>query len=397
MTLGLSAAAGARARTANQIQSVRVGSPIIVPDNFGDTWVTAWADDGHLYTPSNDTLCFGIPEFFTNDQVKLFQGDFPRFAKQLTPEQRQEWQYGPVGFNRLEGSDPQHLRGVTVNRMLDYMTHDGYRAMLEDPSKSSADGRSWKSSGCAFIDGTFYWAIHRDKLSGEMGAAGVRQMCGDASIIKSSDYGKSWTRSEKENFDSPMFPGATFATPYFVDYGRSRAIHGADRYVYATSNNGFWDNADTLILARIPRAQIGLLRSSDWQFFVGGDGFSDANWVRDPAAAKPILEAAGKCGETGAVYLPARGRYLMISWYYPGGGGYVKGASATTVWDFYEAPKPWGPWVPIGSHAWTPQGYYCPIVCPKFQTATRVYAITAGDFLNWWDHYHLTLVPIDLS
>ena len=82
---------------------------------------------------------------------------------------------------------------------------------------------------------------------------------------------------------------------------------------------------------------------------------------------------------------------------YGGGGGYVKGMSATTAWDFYEAPAPWGPWSLIYSHTWTPQGYYCPVVCPKFQTADKVYVVTAGDFQNWWDHYHLTIVPIVLG
>jgi hypothetical protein len=66
-----------------------------------------------------------------------------------------------------------------------------------------------------------------------------------------------------------MFPGGQFATPYFIDYGRSRPnVDGADRYVYAISNNGFWDNGDTLILGRVLRTKLGALNGVDWEFLV---------------------------------------------------------------------------------------------------------------------------------
>ncbi|WP_410963649.1 hypothetical protein, partial [Salmonella sp. SAL4455] len=63
------------------LREVRVGSPIIVPDNFGDTWSVAWADDGNLYTPANDALGFNIPAFLTQEQIKLFQSDYGAFLK----------------------------------------------------------------------------------------------------------------------------------------------------------------------------------------------------------------------------------------------------------------------------------------------------------------------------
>jgi hypothetical protein len=369
-----------------------------VGDNFGDTWISAWADDDNLYAPSNDTLGFGIPEFFTPQQVKLFQSDFSSFLKQLTADQRKQFQFGTIAVNRVEGSDPLKLRGVTVNRMQDFVAQDGFQAMLQGQApKPAADGRTWKSSGCAFIDGALYWVIARHKYPGRNDVKGLRQNAVNASIIKSTDFGRSWTRSAKENLDKPMFPGSHFATPYFIDFSKSRLpVDGADRFVYAVSNNGFWDNGDSLILGRVPRVRISQLSGSDWEFFTGGNGLLDANWKRDPASAKAILEKAGQLGETGAVYLPARQRYMMVGWYYPGGSGYFKGASTTTVWDFYEAPKPWGPWTRIDSHRWSPQGYYCPGIYPKFQSAGRIYVVTAGDFNNWWDFYHLTVVPVDL-
>lgn len=373
-------------------------SPIVVPNNFGDTWAMAWADDGNLYSPSDDTLGFGVPAFFTREQVQLFQSDFARFAKQLSQHQKDEFEYAPIAFNRIEGDDPRNLRGVTVNRMPDYRAQDRYRVFLDDPSRMPADWETWKSSGCAFVDGALYWAIARDyDAAAAATVRGLRQSVADASLIKSIDYGETWTRSAEENLQYPMFPGSHFSTPYFVDYGRTPvSVDGADRYVYAVSNNGVWDNGDTFILGRVQRSRIARLIGSDWEFYTGGDGLADSAWTQDVTRATPILSSPGRLGYTGASYLPGRGCYLLISWYYPAGSGFLKGASTTTMWDFYEARKPWGPWSLIGSHAWSPQGYYSPVVCPKFQSRDRIYVVTAGDFHNLWDHYHLTLVPVEL-
>ena len=376
------------------IKGIRVGSPTALPNNLGDTWVTAWAGDGNLYTPSNDSYGFHGLDFLTTEQVKLRCNDQAALSKQITADQQKmvDTNYCPIVFNRVEGDDPLHLQGFTVNRMQEFKVQDGVKG------KPAVDGRSWKSSGCAFIDGALYWVIARHQYPEHDEIKGLRQNAKNASIIKSTDFGKTWTRSPEENLGSPMFPGTSFATPYFIDYGRKRLhVDGSDRYVYAISNNGFWDNGDSLVLGRVLRARIGRLSGSDWEFFVGGDGQLDASWTRDASKAKPILESPGRLGETGAVYLPERQRYMMIGWYYPGGSGYFKGSSKTTVWDFYESAKPWGPWNLIDSHTFSPEGYYCPGICPKFQSADRVYVTTAGDFYDWWDFYHLTVVPIDLS
>ena len=57
--------------------------------------------------------------------------------------------------------------------------------------------------------------------------------------------------------------------------------------------------------------------------------------------ATPILSAPRRFGETGAVYLPARRRYMMIRWYFSACSGHFSGASKETIWEFYEAPHPW--------------------------------------------------------
>ena len=42
---------------------------------------------------------------------------------------------------------------------------------------------------------------------------------------------------------------------------------------------------------------------------------------------------------------------------------------ASTVLDFYESPKPWGPFKKFATYDCGYTGYYCPIIGQKFQTA----------------------------
>ncbi len=386
------------------IQGIRVGSPMTIPHNLGDTWAAAWGDDDNLYSPSNDTTGFhgiDLDTLLTPEQQKQRSRDPACFK--FTADQKKKLasqRHSKIAFNRIKGAEPGTLDGITVNWMPDYKMQDHVTERLWPTGVrewEGADGRTWKSSGCASIDGVLYWAISRHKYGEISGDASLRQTAVNASIIKSTDFGLNWSRSSEENLKKPMFPGSHFATPYFIDYGKIRqSVDGSDQYVYAIANNGFWDNGDSLILGRVLRSRMRELNGGDWEFLAGQDGLKETHWTRNAERAKPILQKPGQLGETGAVYLPARRRYIMIGWYYPSGSGKIKGASSTTVWDFYEAPRPWGPWTHIDSHTFSPQGYYCPGICPKFQTTSTVYALTAGDFNNGWDFYHLTVVPINL-
>ena len=78
-----------RAPVVQGLRSVRLGEPFPVPGSHGDTWVATLAEDGHLYSPSNDTYGFG----------KATDSN--------------------IAFNRLDGADPTHLTGTTINPMSD--------------------------------------------------------------------------------------------------------------------------------------------------------------------------------------------------------------------------------------------------------------------------------------
>ena len=248
------------------------GPSFEAPDNRGDTWVGAWAADGNLYSPSNDGIGFNQAAFAN------------------------------VAFNRITGDDVHHLKGVTVTGMPEYGTggHEDTR-----------DGRTWKSSGCYAVDGVLYWAVARHHYGRSSGDPYFRQTVIKTSLIKSTDGGRTWARSAKENWEKPMFPTPRFATPYFIQYGQDgrAAVDNADRYVYAVSNNGFCDNGDNLILGRVRRDKLPGLNGADWQFYCGGDGMEDSAWSSGYEPGHPALEPPRPAGRDRG-HLPADGPSL---------------------------------------------------------------------------------------
>jgi hypothetical protein len=146
---------------AAEVHSVELGQPVPLADNSGDTWVSAWAKNGAVYTPSNDT------------------DGFRRIGS------------GNLAFNRIDGEDPLKLSGVTINPMGEY----------GGGAEEGPDGCTWKSSGCYSVDGVLYWVVARHKYGEKSGDPTRRQTAANASIIKSTDQGRTWSRPVKENPD----------------------------------------------------------------------------------------------------------------------------------------------------------------------------------------------------
>ena len=230
-------------KVSRPIVDVQLGAPLYY-DAGGDSWDPTWAQDDRLYAAVNDGAGFGR-------------------------------QKRNIGFNQLSGADPRRLTGRLQNLM------DDYGAMN---APAAADGRNWKSGGSISIDGVLYMSVGMDRYVDPN--FGGRQSRINASIIKSTDHGLHWARSMQQNLDRPMFPGMRFATPFFIHYGKEYAaatVDNADHYVYATSNNGFWDNGDNYIIGRVPKSKIKALNASDWSFYRGGDGMRDS---LDPRLAR---------------------------------------------------------------------------------------------------------------
>jgi hypothetical protein len=350
------ALAGHQSQASIPIVDVQLGTPTYF-DHGGDSWDPTWAQDDNLYAAVNDGAGFGTLK-------------------------------RNIGFNQISGNDPLTLTGRLQNIMDDYG---------EVNAPIATDGRNWKSGGSISIDGTLYMSIGMDRYV-DAGYGG-RQTRTNASIIKSTDHGLHWSRPMQENRDSPMFPGMGFATPFFIHYGKEYAaatVDNADRFVYATSNNGFWDNGDNYLVGRVPRSKISALNAADWTFYKGGDGMRDSSWTQDVSKAAHIINAPGQCGESGVTYLPALNRYVMAAWYYPVGNGH-SGKIEATEFAFYESPKPWGPWRRIKSISIQPQGWYIPRVLAKFQSRSGrdlgAFIAVAGDWRNPV-YYRYTMVPV---
>jgi hypothetical protein len=194
-----------------------------------------------------------------------------------------------------------------------------------------------------------------------------------------------------------------FTTPYFIYYGQdgqapAPVVDGADHYIYAISNNGFWCNGDAYILGRVAREKIGRLDPGDWVYYRGGDGLEAKSWTRDTANALPVIENPLKCGEAGATYLPALGRYLLVAWYYPGDPNVD---SDETHFIYYEAPHPWGPWTAVKEDVIRPEGWYCPRVLAKWQAPgmdeLKTILVTGGDYYEMGRYYCFTVAELAIK
>lgn len=301
-------------------------------DSMGDTWDPFWADDDALYAFNCDGRGFGAHSM-------------------------------NLAVNRLAGDAPDAILGSQVNEMTDY----------GKANQKEADNATWKTCGQECIDGVFYAFVSRNVYGSDSHDPLLRQLAINSSLIKSMDRGRTWTRTARENYEKPMWPGNRFGAPFFVHYGRNGGQVPRDQameYVYACSTNGFWNDGDSLILARVKRSQLARLNSADWEYLQGNDGSNPEHWSHEIASAVPILDRPAKCGQTPITFVPALRSYLLISWY---------NTEKMTRWyepnqmryDFYQAPHPWGPWKQVGSadDRFLGPGYhmYGPSVCARFQ------------------------------
>ena len=273
------------------------------------------------------------------------------------------------------------------------------------------DGANWKTMNSYSVDGVLYMFVTRCHYPWQSGDPQHRHIFRDSSIIKSTDNGRSWTRTGEENYSKPMFPGKRFGAPYFVWYGKdgAAAVDNADKYIYAVSNNGHFEAGDDYVLGRVLRSKLPTLSAADWSFYKTGDGMEDGNWTANLAAATPILSHPGESSMTGMTYVEALHRYVMVVWHYT----HVSFQTAilkkdlSTVLDFYEAPKPWGPWTKVKSFNTGLMGWYAPIIGQRFQTAVNSNTVTAYLYATGLTsspdggissgRYKLNYMPITLS
>lgn len=283
----------------------------------GDTYPMTWADDDEIYVSSGDP----------NWGVKQHGLDIEKFS----------------GF-------PPYYRISRVNPMFPYDGNGG-----EGP----------KPSGLISMNGVLYLAFQN--LQGKkLPTHGKRSQHGsDAAIVYSRDHGKTWTPDIRK-IKEPMFPGASFGGPAFVNFGRDNK--GArDTYVYAISSDQ-WDNGSHLRLGRVPAGRIQDRAAWEWVSAFQSDG--KPAWTSELSQSSPILSDDRYISLPEMVYVAQLKRYLLLTWRLKEDFNPTRGSELI----IYDAPEPWGPFTLVHHEKdWespeiTP---YCPRVPLKWIKAER--------------------------
>jgi hypothetical protein len=344
-----------------------IGEPIGYKNLHGDSWTPTWADDDNLYSIADDTLGTPAQPISANLAVYKITGNIPDIHVEVVNAMPE--------FGKLGDTKPEDLA-------------------------------CWKASGLTCIDGVLYLAASRNRYMKPGGGFNIQQVF-DSIIIKSSDHGKTW--STPPPLGQAMFPGHTFGNPAFVQYGKDGkgTKDGSDKYIYAVSNDGTWNNGNTMTVGRVPRDKIANLDAKDWEFIHGFEDDSKGQPTYNPVwrprhdYALYTFRSPGRTGVGGVHYLAGIDRYITPQWHYPS----LNEIPQRVAWnhsrfDLWEGPTPWGPWTLFHTQDFETQGYYNPTIPSKFisDDGKKFWIFAAGDFTTS-DHpyYTINMIPVTLE
>jgi len=169
-----------------EIKSIQATQVVQSQGSQGDTWNLAWSREGDLYSPVNDGWGF-VRDHIHADQFpldKTLPVHHILFVKIPPDYEGRPYLFGHNVnmMDEFHAPEPVWEKPPTLEERL--TTHCG------------PDICTWKTSGCTAVDGALYLAVGRHKY-GDICYDDPfrRQRATNASIIKSTDGGKTWTRS----------------------------------------------------------------------------------------------------------------------------------------------------------------------------------------------------------
>lgn len=357
-------------------------STLNLDQSDGDLWPTTWADDDNIYTANGDGRGFSSN-----------QADFADCV-----------------VNRISGTPETGLSGVRLAGGGDSL----------GPIWVSGNYNR-KPTGIVAVDGDgdgkdeLYLVVQM--LNNGTGGTAFNDVPA-ASILRSTDYGVTWTPTKQA-----MFTDYKFTTVFFLDFGKSQANSAVlgpkgSKYVYAYGLDNNWrDSVDNSVpdpqsvyLARAPKSSIQKI--STWEFF-SGTADSPA-WSSNLSARTPVLHDTTRVyqgdqtpdgfsviSQGSVVYNAPLNRYLYTSW-------------TDYTFEFYEAPQPWGPftlfaWKDFGVTPWfgmnttTPKnGGYATTIPSKFISANGTHMWVQSNWFvgaaagsDW--NYCFSLRPVEVT
>ncbi len=329
--------------------------PCPVSGIHGDTHPQTWAADDQIYLSAGDpnwAMIDGKPRGVTWQEAWELPDLYP------------------------------HMGGVDVEKLTGYGAGFGIEQVNTMPGLMGPGGLGAKPSGLISVKGSLYLAV-QNLLGNKLPAHRPKCQHGtDATILRSDDFGETWypdiqtglAEMEAAYFDrrgwkwrsppeertgwkgwTPMFPGALFGGPCFIQFGKDNA-DVIDAYVYAISGDQ-WDNGSELRLGRVPQESI--LDAASWEW-ASPQPDRSVRWVKYLSESKPVLTLDGHLSLPEMVYLPTVRRYLLLTWALHKDFDATGGSELTIL----EAEQPWGPFHRVYYEEMWDRQEVCPY-CPR--------------------------------
>ena len=309
--------------------------PSKYPGSGTDMHWWTWGIDGNVYVIDDDGANFGGPGWYAH---LLRSTGIPPNHKVETVN---DFQFYDFRANLPDKLVRRYVCGVVAVDLNLYVTVYDYDWNI--PSKPVR-----RDTLVKLLKKFHPWGEMSPETIGPVGFIdGFSKNYGVAGIIKSTDFGKTWTNLPGKN--TPEFFGPRYGAPAFLTFGPGNTETPSElgSYVYAISNDGNWASGDNVFLGRVHRDSV--ISRTAWQFFAGMNS-NDPVWTQEERDATPIFSDPGHVGHPTITYNKALNRYILCisSDMIPHRENATNEETRKWNWEsemqLYEGPNPWGPW-----------------------------------------------------